>query len=930
MFCRFLLIIFTATFLSFAPKALSANSFYEQAVQAFNDGNYEASYIYLKNALEQQPRNLPSKILMGKILLHKALFPQAIKEFEEALLYNADINLIIADYASALNFAKRYKDVLNIANGHRLSKTGKYNYLLAKAVAYQNLNLTELARKAYAEALTLSNNNLRALNSYASFELGQGNLDEAERLALEALGKTSQDHRTLHLLGQIEGFKNNWSKAIEYYQMALKQLSTDPVVKRSLVQAYIQTDQIDNAKNLVDEILTETPNDPHIMLMSSWLLSIDKQDKQSEQMLEALSNTTSLLEEEQYANDPSLIFVTAISSYLLGNMEQASKDLTRYLAVVPTDTKALSMLADIYIRDGNSQDAEILLSRYESSVLKDENLALKLVDLYRINGKRFDAERLLYKMQAQYPGNVDVTLKLVNILRKAGRVSEANKMLQEMNPTGTGNKTKLLLSKGLMSLQGGNVAEAEQIITKLLEEAPENKNLLNFKVAVLIKKKEAEAAQSLAERILESHPNFFEAKFNLATALKMQNKLGSALTLLVELNNTQPLNEDVKLMLAQTYYLQGNYASAIPILETISMQASGAKSKELLLDIFIAQNDYQQALRIIKHLTEMDLYNANYLFKYVNILTKLDRVSEAKYQLGILFGLAESNAPMLFQIARLQRGIKDYDAASKTLAKLKQLIPNNLRVRIEDARLVIALGQLDEGQRKADSLLKKLPKEANVLLLSGDIRMIRGQLNEAFDFYWQALEIDPQFNLALMNLYQLANRGKGIEKVTNKLKSLANEFESQLWRQRLLADHYMNQYQYELALPIYQELFQTPAFAKDPNLINNLANISVESDATKALEFSKLAMSINSANPAIVDTLGWVYFKLGRYDESLQTLRNAYAMDSSNPTIRYHLANTLFKLNRKSEAKRELKFAIENAENERWQTQAQELLATLD
>ena len=930
MFCRFLLIIIAATSLSFAPKALSANSFYEQAVQAFNDGNYEASYIYLKNALEQQPRNLPSKILMGKILLHKALFPQAIKEFEEALLYNADINLIIADYASALNFSKRYKDVLNIANGHRLSKTGKYDYLLAKAVAYQNLNLTELARAAYEEALTLSKNNLRALNSYASFELGQGNLDEAERLALEALGKASQDHRTLHLLGQIEGFKNNWPKAIEYYQTALEQLSTDPVVKRSLVQAYIQTDQIDKAKSLVDEILTETPNDPHIMLMSSWLLSIDKQDKQSEQMLEALSNTTSLLEEEQYANDPSLIFVTAISSYLLGNMEQASKDLTRYLAVVPNDTKALSMLSDIYIRDGNSQDAEILLSRYESNVLKDESLALKLVDLYSINGKRFDAERLLYKMQDEYPDNVDVSLKLVNILRKAGRVLEANKLLQKMNPTGAGNKTKLLLSKGLMDLQSGDIAGAEQIITELLAEAPENKNLLNFKVAVLIKKKEAVAAQSLAERILESTPNFFEAKFNLATALKMQNKLELALSLLRELNEQQPLNEDVKLMLAQTYYLQRNYELAIPILETISMQASGAKSKELLLDIFIAQNDYQEALRIIKHLTEMDLYNAGYLFKYVNILTKLDRVSEAKYQLGILFGLAENNAPMLFQIARLQRGIKDYDGASKTLAKLKKLIPSNLRVKIEDARLLMAQGQLAKGEKVATSLLAQLPKEANVLLLMGDVHMSRDRFTDAFNSYWQALEIDPQFNIALMNLYQLANQGVNVEKVTSKLESLANEFENDLWRQRLLADHYMNQYQYDMALPIYQQLLQNPGFAKDANLINNLANIYVGTDATKALEFSKQSMAINSENPAIIDTMGWVYFKLGRYDESLQTLRNAYAMDSSNPTIRYHLANTLFKLNRKNEAKRELRFAIDNAENERWQTEAKELLAALE
>ena len=166
--------------------------------------------------------------------------------------------------------------------------------------------------------------------------------------------------------------------------------------------------------------------------------------------------------------------------------------------------------------------------------------------------------------------------------------------------------------------------------------------------------------------------------------------------------------------------------------------------------------------------------------------------------------------------------------------------------------------------------------------------------------------------------------------ILNKNNLNNNEFENDLWRQRLLADHYMNQYLYDMALPIYQKLFQNPGFSKDANLINNLANIYLGTDATKALEFSKQSMAINNENPAIIDTMGWVYFKLGRYDESLQTLRNAYAMDSSNPTIRYHLANTLFKLNRKNEAKRELKFALDNAENERWQTDARELLATLE
>jgi len=61
-------------------------AYYEEAVISFNKEEYETSYIHLKNALDIDPDHLPSKILIGRLLLINNLPEAAITEFEEALL----------------------------------------------------------------------------------------------------------------------------------------------------------------------------------------------------------------------------------------------------------------------------------------------------------------------------------------------------------------------------------------------------------------------------------------------------------------------------------------------------------------------------------------------------------------------------------------------------------------------------------------------------------------------------------------------------------------------------------------------------------------------------------------------------------------------------------------------------------------------------
>ena len=53
----------------------------------------------------------------------------------------------------------------------------------------------------------------------------------------------------------------------------------------------------------------------------------------------------------------------------------------------------------------------------------------------------------------------------------------------------------------------------------------------------------------------------------------------------------------------------------------------------------------------------------------------------------------------------------------------------------------------------------------------------------------------------------------------------------------------------------------------------------------------------------IVDSVGWAYYRLGRYDDAAQTLEAAVLLVPGDPTINDHLGDALWKAGRKMEAR---------------------------
>src|SRR5262249_2817084 len=70
----------------------------------------------------------------------------------------------------------------------------------------------------------------------------------------------------------------------------------------------------------------------------------------------------------------------------------------------------------------------------------------------------------------------------------------------------------------------------------------------------------------------------------------------------------------------------------------------------------------------------------------------------------------------------------------------------------------------------------------------------------------------------------------------------------------------------------------------------------------RSLAMIQKAVAADPNNSAYRDSLGWVYFRLGRYGEAIQELERAAAGDKPDGTVLDHLGDALGKAGRRPEA----------------------------
>lgn len=116
------------------------------------------------------------------------------------------------------------------------------------------------------------------------------------------------------------------------------------------------------------------------------------------------------------------------------------------------------------------------------------------------------------------------------------------------------------------------------------------------------------------------------------------------------------------------------------------------------------------------------------------------------------------------------------------------------------------------------------------------------------------------------------------------------------------------------ALDLLPKKPRTPREAAErAQVMNYLAYSWVDNgmNIEKSFDMLREAVSLTPGDGAVVDSLGWAYFRLGKFNDAVRELERAVLLKAGDPTINDHLGDAYFKVGRKREAEFKWRQALE-------------------
>jgi tetratricopeptide (TPR) repeat protein len=110
-----------------------------------------------------------------------------------------------------------------------------------------------------------------------------------------------------------------------------------------------------------------------------------------------------------------------------------------------------------------------------------------------------------------------------------------------------------------------------------------------------------------------------------------------------------------------------------------------------------------------------------------------------------------------------------------------------------------------------------------------------------------------------------------------------------------------------------------------PQVLNYLGYSLVEEQRKldEALDMIERAVAASPDSGYIVDSLGWVYYRLGRYDEAVIQMERAVELEAVDPVVNDHLGDVFWAVGRKREAQFQWKRALSFIEFSTMDTEAE-------
>jgi len=909
--------------------ALAANSdsaLYEDALAAFNEGNVSEAYVVLKNALQENDEHLPSKILMGRILIIDGYFADAIDEMEEALQLGADKTLVYPALSRAYLFTGQYEKITDLRNDPDNSEAFNLDLTLIAGQAHFRAGQIDDAIKEYELALQNHPSETRLLNALAAIYIQQNKLDLADTLLKRSIEIAPDNAFTLHETGKLHKAKGEYDKALAQYQLAEAILPDAPNILRSMATLYLETGHLDKAEGLIQQIEEQSPFDVHVRLLKARLLALTNKQAESNEILVILSTQLSLLTEQERKQHSHLGLVAGVVAYINKNYDAASTELSRYVNSHKPDAKTLGMLADSLIKTGRHKTALDVLQTHRDISLEDIDVAVLYCDLHIAFNLRQVCMDLLPTLQTSFGKLPSLLLTESKLYFSEGKTRQALQLLQSALPDT--QDADVLQMKAVLMATLERYEEAWVYAQKAVEAEPDNIDFKVLQADIALRANTLKEAEQIVNEVLKNAPEHIAALLMRARVLYTKGQTDQSIDTLKSILTLDTNNIHALLLMTQAQVNNEQIPDAIETLLTAkSAHPENREVRLQLISVYRQAGDAKRALFELEQLMEKGSFSPQLAEQKTELLLAQGLTEQARLQLSALYESWQTQPDKLLHLSKLQMQANDTAGAEQSLLRAKK-IEQQPKPQLEYIRFLLNQERIKEAQSQTKIYEQQFGVDANIQLLKGEIAAFQQSYEQAFEFYSDALQLAPDYRLAVIKLYTLAEQGIARQNVIAQLEKRLIQRPT-LFEQHLLADLFYIDGNFTQAKQLYLTLLESDALTRRAFVLNNLALILVQDDKAQALNFARQAHELVSNHPAILDTLGWVLVKNEQLDEGLSLLRKAYALDVSNPSVHYHLAYTLAQKGRVTEARQTLLANNTLAYDFKEKTAAQALLERL-
>lgn len=447
-------------------------------------------------------------------------------------------------------------------------------------------------------------------------------------------------------------------------------------------------------------------------------------------------------------------------------------------------------------------------------------------------------------------------------VKKTGEALSAVRLWRELAPN-SDEASQFYL--GLVVI-GDNLAEAKPIFTERLQEVgPQARGLLILQIQrLLARTKDKGAAFKLMEELVAPYPGLVETHIALAQSSFANGDLARARAEAAKTLEIKPDLEIAALMLAQT---MPNRDEALQSMAGFLKAHPKARDVRIAYaKILIDDKQYAAAQKQFAILLKEDPNDLTILYAMGILGAQMDDRAAAEKYLSAYLQVLENNpdderdpVQALLILSQIAEDRKDFPAALKWLAQVE---PGTayLDAQIRSAQIMAATGDLN-GARNLLSHLKPEGQREQIQVMVADAQLLRDatRVPEALAILSKGLERFPADTGLLYDYAMLAEKADKLDLMEAALRKII----------RLAPD---NQHAYNALGYSYAE-----------------RNIHLQ----EAYTLIEKALKLTPEDPFIMDSMGWVQFRLGKLQEAEDFLRRAYAL-RPDVEIGVHLGEVLW------------------------------------